>query len=74
MEIEKAGDRIKILVADDGIGFSVNETSLSCSNNKSGGFGLFSIRERLEYLDGDIQIKSLPGEGTRVILSAPINR
>ena len=74
VEIEKAGDRIKILVADDGIGFSVNETSLSCSNNKSGGFGLFSIRERLEYLDGDIQIKSLPGEGTRVILSAPINR
>ena len=74
VEIDKTCDRIKILVADDGIGFSVNETSLSSSNNKSGGFGLFSIRERLEYLDGEIKIKSLPGEGTRVILSVPINR
>ncbi len=74
VEIERAGDRIKILVADDGIGFAATETSLSSSNNKSGGFGLFSIRERLEYLGGDMEIKSLLGEGTRVILSAPINQ
>jgi signal transduction histidine kinase len=36
-----------------------------------GGYGLFSIRERLRYIDGTLKIKSKPGQGTAVIISAP---
>jgi signal transduction histidine kinase len=36
------------------------------------GFGLFSIRERLNHLGGDMQIDSVPGAGTRIVVSAPM--
>jgi signal transduction histidine kinase len=36
------------------------------------GFGLFSIRERLNHLDGRIEIDSVPGEGTRIVVVAPM--
>jgi signal transduction histidine kinase len=36
------------------------------------GFGLFSIRERLNHLDGHIQIDSVPGAGTRIVVVAPM--
>lgn len=32
------------------------------------GFGLFSIRERLHYFDGSLEIQSKPGKGTKVDL------
>lgn len=37
----------------------------------SGGFGLASIRERIGYLNGSTSLRSVPGEGTEVILSIP---
>lgn len=72
--IRKSGDKVKVTVADDGIGFVRSELSSYSPKNRTGGFGLFSIRERLEYLGGDIAIKSLPGEGTCVILTTPLKR
>ena len=38
------------------------------------GFGLFSIRERLHYIHGSIEIRSEPDEGTRVTITAPLKR
>jgi signal transduction histidine kinase len=63
-------DRIRITVADDGIGFASSE-GISRNGGK-GGFGLFSIRERLQHLGGSLKIESTPGQGTRVTLSAPL--
>ena len=39
---------------------------------KNGGFGLFSIRGRLEQIGGHIEIESEPGHGTRVTVMAPL--
>jgi signal transduction histidine kinase len=36
------------------------------------GFGLFSIRERLNHLGGSMQIDSVPGVGTRIVVVAPM--
>jgi len=36
------------------------------------GFGLFSIRQRLNHLDGDLQIESVPGSGTKIVVIAPM--
>ena len=36
-----------------------------------GGFGLFTIRERLEYLGGSLAIESAPGQGSRFTLRVP---
>jgi signal transduction histidine kinase len=54
---------------DDGIGFICPIKNLA--SNKAGGFGLFSVRERLNYLGGSLEIDSKPGHGTRVTLVMP---
>jgi PAS domain S-box-containing protein len=69
VSIGKDNNNVQIVVADDGVGF-VPSPQL----NKTGGFGLFSIRERLNYLGGSIEIESKPGQGTHVTLIAPIKR
>jgi len=69
VSISRDNDKVRIVVADDGVGFIP-----SPQLNKTGGFGLFSIRERLSYLGGSIDIESKPGQGTLVRLTAPIKR
>jgi len=63
---------IRISVADDGAGFdpSVGDFGLS----QKGGFGLFSIRERLSYFGGSVEIKSETGRGTRITLATPMSK
>jgi len=58
-------------VVDDGVGFDpgcVEPPSVA-----RGGFGLFSIRERLRLLGGVMEIESKAGRGTRVVLTAPLD-
>ena len=38
----------------------------------SAGFGLFNVRERLMHLDGEFQLESKPGQGTKATLIATI--
>ncbi len=65
--IGKDGGNVVITVEDDGIGFS----DIEFSNDWSGGFGLFSIRERLDYLGGCLTKDSVIGRGTRMTMSIP---
>lgn len=67
--IGRNNNNIRIEVIDDGVGFAP-----SLQSNKTGGFGLFSIRERLSYLGGSIEIESEPNQGTYIALMAPIKR
>jgi len=60
---------VRICVEDNGIGFNAPETGLPAS--KSNSFGLFSIKERLNYVDGNLEIKTAPGKGTRITLRIP---
>jgi len=62
--------RLSIKMVDDGIGFDTS--GLARQSGKRHGFGLFSIKERIEYLGGQFDIVSFPGRGTRVkiLLSA----
>lgn len=69
VSIGKDNNNVRIVVADDGIGF-VSSPQL----NKAGGFGLFSIREGLNYLGGSIEIGSKPSQETHITLIAPIKR
>jgi len=62
-------DTLKILVEDDGIGFNPDQIRLNVENNS--GFGIFNIRERLEYLKGSMAIESRTGGGTRIELTVP---
>jgi two-component system NarL family sensor kinase len=66
--ISREADDIKIVVADDGIGFDPSKVDTDVT------FGFFSIRERLKYLGGTISIDTGPGRGTRVTVTSPLDR
>jgi signal transduction histidine kinase len=61
---------MEISVRDDGCGFDASQ--LFQYRGKRIGLGLFSIKERIEYLGGSMEIDSKPGQGTRVNLIVPV--
>ncbi len=68
--IKKKNDKIWVRVADDGVGFDYSK--IDFSDNKTNNFGLFSIRERLDCIDGQIEVKSGKDCGTEVKLIVPL--
>ncbi|MCX5719401.1 MAG: ATP-binding protein [Nitrospirae bacterium] len=70
VSVQKDGGNIRIHVEDNGIGF--DSSKIYSYSDRTRGFGLFSIRERLDYLGGYFTIASEPGYGTRVTLGAPL--
>jgi PAS domain S-box-containing protein len=67
VSIVRDGESLSIKVEDDGVGMG------DAVLNKKGSFGLFSVRERLHYLGGSLQIESDDGSGTRVTLTVPLH-
>jgi signal transduction histidine kinase len=70
ISVEKVLDEIRIIVADDGKGIDPSTGLRHVLRN--GGFGLFNIRHRIEYLGGNLAIESEIGCGTRAILYLPL--
>jgi len=66
VSVSKVDKQICVIIEDDGVGF---EPANIGSNT---GFGIFSIRERLEQLDGYLEIESEPGHGSRFAMTAPL--
>ncbi|MDN5869731.1 MAG: response regulator [Nitrococcus sp.] len=62
------GDRLCLSVADQGKGFD----AATVARQRSGGFGLFSIREQLYVMGGTLEMESSPGSGTSARLFLPI--
>ncbi len=56
-------------IADDGRGF--DPTAAVAEGGSSGGFGLISMRERVEALGGQLRIFSSPGSGTEIEVVLP---
>lgn len=66
IKIEQTDNRYLIAVKDDGVGFSY--PSLKKENIINGKFGLFSLNERLESINGRLVIQSKPGKGTKATI------
>jgi PAS domain S-box-containing protein len=62
--ITRSGDYLEMSVNDDGCGFDLEQ--VMGSENALSGFGINSMRERIEICDGCFDIRSREGEGTRV--------
>lgn len=63
---------LQLVVSDDGIGF--DPKLLLQAGEFGGGFGLFSITERLHLIGGRVEIDSAPGKGSRFVLHVPITQ
>jgi PAS domain S-box-containing protein len=60
---------LKIQVNDDGVGFDA--TQIYDAKGRQGSYGFFSMRERLNYLGGGLEVKSKPGQGSQIVLTVP---
>ena len=69
VSIRRLDHTLQISVEDEGKGFNPSSPTHLVG---TGRFGLFSLRERLEYLNGTFQIQSVPGDGTTAILTVPL--
>ncbi len=64
-------EQLRLEVSDRGVGFDPADL-LHSGEAGSTGFGLFSVRERLELLGGHLTVDSSPGQGTRMLMAAPL--
>jgi signal transduction histidine kinase len=71
VSMQVVDDRVKIAVEDDGIGFDATEMLETLALGEAGHFGLFNVRERIEYLGGSFNILSTPGQGTHITIIIP---
>ena len=62
------GTSVVLMVSDNGCGF---DPSLRATEE---GLGLIGVSERLHMVGGNMRILSRPGNGTRIIVSVPVNR
>jgi PAS domain S-box-containing protein len=70
VSLQRVGDTVDITVVDDGIGFDPEEAL--ARKGSSGGFGIFNVQQRIEYLGGHFIIEAEPGKGCRVIIVVPL--
>jgi len=57
-------DLVEFCLSDDGVGFDTQKPD--------DGMGLDSMRERAESINGDFNIWSEPGRGTKICITVPV--
>lgn len=61
---------LRITVADDGVG--ADPETLRCEDSDVCGTGLTTIRQRLRYFSGRMEVETAPGRGTAITLTLPL--
>jgi two-component system sensor histidine kinase DegS len=67
ISLSSADGVLRLRVEDDGVGFEVEDAIA-----KRNSFGLTGIRERVALLGGKFDIKSRPGQGTKIRIELPV--
>lgn len=63
-------EEVNLVIADDGIGMDVEQARQAAACGK--GWGLAGICERVQLLEGHLDLRSSPGAGTEVIVRIPL--
>lgn len=79
IHLEGAGDRARVIVADQGPGLSEHDQArifekferLGRSGDGGSGLGLYISRRLARAMGGELSVESRPGEGARFILEVP---
>jgi two-component system, NarL family, sensor histidine kinase DegS len=69
VKLEFAKTSIKLVVSDNGKGFDKGTVK---SQDIDGGYGLLSMKERVDLLNGRLDVISMPGKGTKIFASIPL--
>lgn len=71
VRIEFKNGNVNLMISDDGKGFDKDIIKSSRQDNEC--YGLLSMRERVELLNGKFDIRTNKGKGTKVFVSIPID-
>lgn len=72
LELEYGRGEVRLSIADNGRGFDPAARRLRSGAPDRSGFGLLSMRERVEALGGTLEVDAGPGAGTRVSVRVPV--
>lgn len=68
IELKLMNTLILLRIKDDGIGFEMTDKELSKVRSSNGGNGLINMQNRAAMLQGELTLKSTPGQGTVLVL------
>ncbi len=66
VKLELLEDKVITVVKDDGKGFAPEAVP------QEGHYGLANMRERAQLLNGELEVRSAPGQGTEVVTMIPV--
>ena len=64
--LQRQSDAYVLTVSDDGLGFDPTKIGIKS-------LGLQGMRERAQMLDGQLDLRTRPGEGTNIVVTFPIH-
>ena len=67
--LEIKGDELRLIVEDDGTGFTASEPAGSPRQ-----FGLVGMRERIALIHGVLDVESIPDHGTTLFIRVPLGQ
>lgn len=74
ISLSHSSDMLSIKIVDDGKGFDIENVAEERESKISGGLGLQSMKERINYINGRIFVNSKIGEGSRITINVPLTK
>jgi signal transduction histidine kinase len=73
MALTSGADHVELRIQDDGIGFDYEGLSRNPGRRKTdkAQLGILALKERVEILEGTMQIKTAPGQGVLIVVCLP---
>jgi signal transduction histidine kinase len=71
VRVNHIDNSVETVIEDDGRGFDIQK--IKATYDKRGSFGLLNIEERAQLVGGNAEIRSTPGEGTKVRVVVPVH-
>ncbi len=68
---ERRDDHVMLIIEDNGQGFDMNKVAVQGGEEK--GMGLVGMRERVALIGGTLEVESRSGDGTTIIVRAPLS-
>jgi two-component system, NarL family, sensor histidine kinase DegS len=72
IEITFSATNVHVKIVDNGKGFDLQKVLNEVSGKES--YGLLSMKERIELLNGKLVIETAPGQGTRITTDIPMDQ
>jgi len=72
LRVNFTDSEVQMTIQDNGVGFRMNDPGPRGRNKLQSQFGLMGMRERVELLQGTLDIDSAPGQGTTINIRLPL--